>query len=106
MIIPFTIMFVKSFILSLLLVPSSFGLETSGLRGDRKLNNTSCNAYPIQKDGSIYIMTNEPDNEILLYSRSESSGRLVFEGSFSTNGSGGQLSGGPLPAPTGKLFVY
>ena len=42
-------------------------------------------------------MTNQPDNEILVYSRDENDGKLTYEDSVATNGTGGILSGSSGP---------
>jgi len=53
---------------------------------------------------SIYTMTNQPINEILVYSRNTCNGALAFETAVATNGTGSILSGSngdgvDLPAP-------
>lgn len=47
---------------------------------------------------AVYTMTNQPNNEVLVFSRDESNGRLTFAQSVSTTGSGSQqnsMSGPP-----------
>lgn len=73
------------------------GKKGKGTKGGTK----ACRSYPQPTDGSVYIMTNEPQNEILVYSRSDKTGELRFVSAAETGGDGGQLSGGPLPPPTG-----
>ena len=53
---------------------------------------------------SIYTMTNQPINEIVVYSRNTCNGTLAFETAVATNGTGSILSGSngdgaDLPAP-------
>ena len=46
---------------------------------------------------AVYTMTNQPDNEVLVYSRDQSTGALTFEQAVSTGGSGGAagINSGP-----------
>jgi len=44
----------------------------------------------IDSTGALYTMTNDVENEILVYSRDVSHGQLTFEGSVPTTGIGGQ----------------
>lgn len=80
---------------------SSKTKSPKGMKGGKGRGKACKSYYPQAKDGSVYIMTNEPKNEILVYSRSDKTGELDFVAAVETGGNGGQLSGGPLPPPTG-----
>ena len=58
-----------------------------------KAGKSSEDSAPTSTASALYTMTNQPDNEILVYSRDVSHGQLTFEQSVSTTGSGSTIAG-------------
>uniref|UniRef100_A0A6V2LQ40 Uncharacterized protein n=1 Tax=Ditylum brightwellii TaxID=49249 RepID=A0A6V2LQ40_9STRA len=78
---------------------SSKSKSSSQSRGRSSKSSKSQPEWYSPSVSSVYMMTNEPINEILIFSRNDSSGKLDFVNAVRSNGSGLQLSGGTALSP-------